>query len=160
MLGLSCRPPLPQSSSFSSSTSLHASGIIRLVLSITTFSITRSLTKGRGRERRRGRGRFVAEETEVACSKMPFVLENPDVSRGVALKERRVRFFSSFNGPSSNLLIRVRRRRRNCIRSNPEGGHGASASAFFQPLIESPSAPPALRSLRESCPSCPVCAIK
>src|SRR5271165_2993968 len=46
------------SSSFSSSTSLHVNRIIRLVLSITAFSIARPLTKGRGRERRRRRGRL------------------------------------------------------------------------------------------------------
>src|SRR5271165_531399 len=54
--------PLPQSSS----TSLQASGIIRLVLSITAFSITRSLTKGRERERRRGRGRLGERRKQAA----------------------------------------------------------------------------------------------
>jgi hypothetical protein len=55
LLRTSSRPPLPQSSSssssFSSSTSCTRAVSIRLVLSITAFSITRPLTKGRGRER-------------------------------------------------------------------------------------------------------------
>src|SRR5271165_1929225 len=46
IVGLSSRPPLPQSfsssSSFSTSTSLHVSGISRLVLSITVFFRTQN----------------------------------------------------------------------------------------------------------------------
>ena len=92
---------LPQSfsssSSFSSSTSMHVSGISRSVLSITAFSIPAALTKGRGRGRRRGRERLGKPRRGTSILRLRVLsVSKRSINRGHHCYNTREHFLTGF----------------------------------------------------------------